>query len=158
MDDAPAPDISPEQARLAFHHHLMEKAAMAREAYGPNIDADAIINMLADSKMVRYKTCIEFEAALLQPHEFAFAKPLGFHPADGYCLFMHPAFKDRRDAWPILVAYHIPVINYGEIVDDEAAETYAAALLQMSPEAYYDALCALVEGVVSESKTDAAGQ
>ncbi len=104
--------------------------------------------MLDDREVVRYPTGLRFDAEPLQAGEFAFAQPLGEHPADGYCLFVHPCFENRREVWPLLTAYHIPVINYGDsVVTHEEAELFGATLLGMEIDAYYQALCELTDSI-----------
>ncbi|MHC4092574.1 MAG: hypothetical protein ACYSVY_20260, partial [Planctomycetota bacterium] len=119
----------------------------ARLKYGLSIDADAIRTMLGDREVVRYPTSIEFDAAPLRAPEFAHPQPLGFHPGDGYCLFVHPCFRQQPQSLPLLVAYHIPTINYGGIVEAEHAELYGATLLGLDVETYYQALCELADSV-----------
>jgi hypothetical protein len=143
------PDITEEQARVAFHGHLVEKATAARRRHGPVIDAATILRMLEDRAVVRYPVALHFDAAPLEPHEFASAHPLGFHSGDGFALFVHPLFADRPQDLPALVAYHIPVVNYGAIVDAEAAELYGAALLDLEPDEYYARLCALADEIAA---------
>jgi len=143
------PDASATEsgARAAFSEHLKARAAAARLRYGPHVDADAILRMLRDREVLRYPTTIEFDAAPLHAHEFACPQPLGFHPSDGFCLFVHPHFKRQPENLPLLVAYHIPSINYGGIVEAEHAELYGATLLGLEVETYYQALCELADGI-----------
>jgi hypothetical protein len=137
-----------EQARLAFHEHLVEKATVARFKYGLYIDTDAVLKMLSDETVVRYPTTLVFDASPLQHHEFAYPQPLGFHASDGYALCIHPYFRPQRELWPLLIAYHLPVINYGSIVETPDAELYGATLLGLEVEAYYQALCELADAMV----------
>ena len=134
-----------EQAKHAFHEHLAQKATAARFKYGLYIDTDAVLRMLDDRAIVRYPTTLVFDASPLQPHEFAFAQPLGFHSGDGFALCIHPCFRPQREIWPLLIAYHIPVINYGSIVEAADAELFGATLLGMDVEPYYQALCELTD-------------
>lgn len=134
-------------ARRSLHDHLLEKASRARERYGPRIDADAILKVLSDPDFTRYPTGIRFDDAGLEPAEFGYAMPLGQHPSRGFCLVLHSSFEHRRDLWPLLIAYHIPPINYGEIAAPEDCEAFGAALLGMDIDAYYASLCALVDSL-----------
>jgi hypothetical protein len=134
-------------AEAAFAAHLKARAAAARARYGPIIDAAAIRRLLADRDVVRWPTELCFDAGPLRPGEFAYPQPLGFHPRDGFCLFVHPHFEHRPDDLPLLVAYHIPSINYGGIVEARHAELYGATLLGLDVEAYYRALCALADSM-----------
>ncbi|RMH13718.1 MAG: hypothetical protein D6695_03240 [Planctomycetota bacterium] len=72
---------------------------------------------------------------------------MGEHPKQGFCLFLHPHFETRPDTWAALIAYHIPSINYGEIVTHEEAEFFGATLLGMDVETYYQTVCALADSM-----------
>jgi hypothetical protein len=134
-----------EEAGARFKSHLVAKATAARGRYGPHIDADAMLRMLDDRHVVRYPVHIAFDSGPLQPHEFAWPKPRGFHPSDGFCLFLHSRFEQRRESWPLLIAYHIPSINYGAIAGPEHAEIYGAVVLGLSVSSYHRELCALAD-------------
>ena len=73
--------------------------------------------------------------------------PLADKPSGGFCLFIHPHFEDQPEVWALLIAYHIPSINYGEIVSHDEAELFGATLLGMEQEEYYRALCELVDSI-----------
>lgn len=141
------------QAKQAFHEHLVEKATLARFKYGLYIDTDAVLLMLDDDSVVRYPTTVVFDASPLQPHEFAYPQPVGFHASDGYALCIHPSFRSQREIWPLLIAYHVPVINYGSIVEADDAELYGATLLGLDVEAYYNALCELADAMTGPSSS-----
>lgn len=140
--------ITEKNASEAFMNHLVDKANVARLAYGLYIDYETIMRMLDDRDIVRYPVNIEFDSKQLQGHEFAFAKAIGFHPSDGYCLFLHEHFRNQPENLPLLIAYHIPTINYGNIVEPQHAEAYGAALLGIEIETYYSALCELADSTV----------
>jgi hypothetical protein len=127
--------------RAALRDHLLVKADAARARHGPIIDDAGIMRLLNDHECVRYPTGVRFDASPLQPGEFAHAMPLGEHPRDGFCLFIHPVFKPLRDLWPLLIAYFIPPINYGDIAAPEDCELFGAALLGLDAEIYYGILC-----------------
>lgn len=139
--------LTEQDARVALRDHLAEKAMNARLARGMYIDAQAIIDMLDDRAFVRYPVGVRFDAGALEPGEFAAPVPLGDHPAQGFCLFIHPCFERQPDAWPLLIAYHIPSINYGEIVSPEDAELFGATLLGLDQDTYYHALCELADSI-----------
>ncbi len=147
MADGTPPIMDGAEARAAFSEHLKAKAAAARIKYGLYIDTEAILQMLSDREVVRYPTTIEFDAAALQVHEFAYPQPLGFHPSDGFCLLVHPHFRGQPQNVPLLAAYYIPTINYGGIVEAQHAELYGATLLGLDVETYYQALCELADSI-----------
>src|SRR3990172_3188088 len=135
------------EARAAFGEHLGRKAEAARLKYGFYVDAEVIREMLEDPEVVRYPVAIDYDAEALLPGEFAWAQPLGFHPSDGFRLVVHPWFRRQPENLPLLVAYHIPAINYGPIVEPPHAELFGATLLGLDVETYYRALCELADSI-----------
>lgn len=144
-----ARNLTEQDARVALKDHLSEKAMDARLRHGMYIDAQAIIAMLDDPGFIRYPVSLQFSAEALEPGEFAIPLPQGEHPSAGYCLCIHPHFEQQPETWPLLIAYHIPSINYGDIVSGEDAEHFGAVLLGMDVESYYQALCELTDSIPS---------
>ncbi len=130
-----------EDGRQALRDHLLEKAGQARRKHGPSIGRAEILRILDDREVVRYSTGLRFDAEPLRRGEFALAVALGAHPREGFCLFMHPLFAERPEAWASLAAYHIPPINYGDVVTPEDCEHFGAFLLGLGVEEYYARLC-----------------
>ena len=139
--------LTESDGREALRDHLVARATEARLRHGLYIDADAIIRILDDRAVVRYPVGVRFDASPLEPGEFAWPMPLGEHPSEGFCLFIDPWFENQPDAWPLLIAYHLPSVSYGEIVSPEDAEAFAATLLGIDTETYYQALCELVDSI-----------
>ena len=134
-----------QEGRDALRGHAAASAHDARAHCGGRVDADAIVRLLDNRRFVRHPVGIRFDASGLEPGEFAFPMPLGEHPSGGFCLFIHPQFEQRPETWPLLISYHIPSINYGDIVTHEEAELYGSTLLGMDIDAYYQSLCALAD-------------
>lgn len=132
-----------ETGKRALRDHAIERALFARERYGCPRDAATFLRILEDREIVRYPTAIEYDDASLLPGEFAHAEPLGERPADGFRLLIHPRFRDRAGVLPLLAAYHIVRINYGEVATSEEAEVFGATLLGLPIDDYYDSLCDL---------------
>jgi len=143
MDQAP----NEHDGRRALRDHVLERAYRARAKYGPEIDADTILRLLDDREVVRYPVGVRFDAGGLERGEFAHAAPLGDHPKQGFCLFVHPVFEQDRAALPLVIAYHIPPVNYGDIVEPEDCEAFGATLLGMPVEEYYEVLCRLADSI-----------
>ncbi|MCP3978874.1 MAG: hypothetical protein GY716_06025 [bacterium] len=135
-----------EDARIALRSHVEDRALEARRQYG-EIDWAAMQRMLGDSTVVRFPTEIRFDAGPLESGEFAYPQQLGDRPEQGFHLIVHPAFAERHDVLPLLVAYQLVRINYGEIVTHEEAELFGAKLLGLDPDDYYRTLCELVDGI-----------
>ncbi len=139
--------LTEQDGKLALRDHVIAKAAAARLDRGMYIDAEAIIKLLDDREAVRYPTGVRFDAEPLESGEFAWLMPLGDTPAEGFCLFIHPWFETQPDAWPLIIPYYIPCVNYGEIVSEEECEFYGASLLGLERENYYQALCELADSI-----------
>ena len=149
-----ARQLTEQDGRLALQDHIREKASAARTRHGPAIEGAGIMRVLDDRETVRYPVGIRFDATALQPGEFAHAQPLGEHPREGFCLFIHPVFEQRPDVWPLLIAYHIAPINYGDIAGPAECELFGATLLGLDVEGYYEALCALTDSLSQRSWTE----
>jgi len=134
--------------RKALHEHVVETATAARRTYGDDLTGDGrLLELLEDRQVVRYPTELCFDGGPLRPGEFAHAQPLGERPADGFRLYVHPCFENRKDILPRLVVYHIVRINYGEIASHEDAELFGATLLGLDVEEYYRSLCDLADSL-----------
>jgi hypothetical protein len=142
--------LTEEDGRTALREHVAEKAMDARLRHGLLIDADQMVRVLDDRTVVRYPVGIRFDAEPLEPGEFAWPMPLGDSPSKGFCLFIHPYFEDQPEAWPLLIAYHIPSMNYGEIATHEEAEIFGATLLGLEQDEYYNALCELTDSMPTD--------
>lgn len=129
----------------ALRGHVLAKAFLARSKYGPKLDLDAMQRMLQDQEIVRFPTHLSFDAQPLMPGEFAWPKPLGEKPSDGFTLAMHPHFEHRPRDLPLLIAYHIVAINYLDVVTAQEAELFGAALFGIEVEDYYAQVCALAD-------------
>ena len=137
--------------RKALQDHVLERSRWAREKWGPDINDETMLRLLQDKDVVRYDTELVFDAGPLQPGEFAFAEPKGEHPGDGFRLCVHPWFEKQLEALPLLVAYHIVRINYGDVAGDEEAELFGATLLGLDPEEYYGSVCRLADTLPTPS-------
>lgn len=143
---------SAEEAQQSLRDHVVGKAIKAREACGGRVDRPAMLRLLEDRTIVRYPVGIRFDAQPLQPGEFACLEALGELPGDGYCLFIHPMFEPVDDLLPLLIAYYIPTVNYGDVASHIEAEMFGAALTGLDVEEYYKILCS-----VADSAAEAGG-
>jgi hypothetical protein len=133
--------------RQALREHLVDKASDARAKLGGQIDTSALTALLDDRSVVRYPVTLAFGAERLMPGEFAFAEQIGEHPSLGFRLWLHPCFESQPERWPALVAYHLPTINYGDIVTAADCENFGAVLLGMSVDQYYSRICTLADSI-----------
>ena len=138
-------ELTQEDGYRALQGHIVDKAKLARERYGPSFDAAALRRLLEDRDIVRHPTELVFDAAPLRAGEFAIADMIEDSSPRAYRLVVHPHFEERAEDWAALVAYHIPSINYVDLVTHEEAELFGATLLGTEVEAYYQRICALAD-------------
>ncbi len=140
-----------QEGRESLIAHAVEKAHEARDIYGSvlqGLTMEALETLLCDRKFVRHPVRLEFNAEALSSGEFAHPEPVSQDdPSAGYVMYLHPAFEGRDDVIPLMVAYQLVTINYGDIAGHEAAESFGAALCGMDIEPYYQTLCQLADAV-----------
>lgn len=147
---------SPEEAQVSLREHVVARAQRARLARGGRIDTAVILAMLVDRAAVRYPVGVRFDAEPLRPGEFACLEALGGHPSDGFCLFIHPIFQGDDLLLPMIIAYYIPSVNYGDVASHVEAELFGSTLLGLGREEYYQTLCAAADAVPPASATPSA--
>ena len=143
-------NLTAEDGAAALRDHVASLASSARQRHGAGLargEEAAVRALLADPEVVRFPTALAFDDGPLMAGEFAYAKPRGERPADGYTLCVHPCFAGRWDVVPLLVAYHVVAINYLDIATNEEAELFGATLLGMSAESYYARVCELADSI-----------
>lgn len=140
-----AKQLTADDARQSLSAHVGAKGAEIFAKYGPQIGWSQLQAIVEDRACVRYPCRIEFDAAPLQPGEFAHPEPLGEAPEAGFTLYVHPLFMTQLEMVPYLALYQLVVVNYGEFASADDAEIFAAAALGLDRELYYQALCALAD-------------
>jgi hypothetical protein len=60
-------------------------------------------------------------------------------------MHVHPLFMTQLEQVPLLVLYQLVLVNYGAFAAAEDAETFGAAALGLSQDAYYHILCGLAD-------------
>lgn len=139
--------LTEQDAKDSLRNHIVVKTAEARQKYGEDIGESEILAMLSDSEVVRYETRLAFDTDALQEGEFAFVQPIGTHPSEGFILHVHPALRGNTRDLPLAIAYHLVVINYGDIAGSDEAELFGANLLGLDKDIYYDRLCQIADGL-----------
>lgn len=141
------PRPTAEEAQQSLRDHVVAKATDARLRRAGCIDRDEMMRLLEDRAVVRYPLGVRFDAEPLLSGEFACLESLGDHPSDGFCLYIHPMFQGVDDLIPLLIAYYIPSVNYGEVASHVEAELFGATLLGIDVEEYYKILCSVADTV-----------
>jgi hypothetical protein len=139
--------LTSDDARQSLTAHVALKGLEIREKYGPHIGWQELNRMLQDRECVRYPCQVVFDAEPLLEGEFAHPMPLGTAPEEGFTMYVHPFFQTDLAQVPLLVLYQLVSVNYGQFASGEDAETFGAAVLGLSKDDYYNALCALADQV-----------
>lgn len=137
--------LTAEDARQSLRDHVATKGQEVRAKFGPHLGWAELNRLLEDRKFVRYPCTIAFDAAPLQPDEFAYPVQLGERPDAGFRICVHPRFESDLDAVPVLVLYQLVAVNYGDFATADDAETFGSAALGLSQEDYYQRLCQLAD-------------
>ena len=147
LDQPPPMPPSAPDARQSLNACAAAIGANIFERYGAHIGWPQLLRLLEDRECVRYPCEIVFDAAPLQPGEFAYPIAKGDRPQDGFTLYVHPSFMTQLDQVPLLVLYQLVLVNYGAFAGPEDAEVFGAAALGLDREEYYQALCRLTDGL-----------
>ena len=136
----------------SLREHLVAQAIVAHQKHGP-LTADKLDALLHDPDCLRHPVRLVFELGEMALHQFA-QPDLDWRNTDqdGRVLYVRPLLRDRPDLLPLAVAYMIPVINYGDVINDEHCLLYGATLLGMMEGEYYEKLDALADFVGAESR------
>lgn len=131
--------------------HVAAKGAEINGKYGPRIGWKELLRILDDRACVRYPCEIVFDSNSLQPGEFAHPVAKGDRPEDGFTMFVHPYFMTQLERVACLVLYQLVLVNYGECVTPDDAETFGAAALGLSQDDYYAAVCEMADEIAESN-------
>lgn len=129
----------------SLREHLLAQAAVAHHNYAP-LTADKLEALLRDVECLRHPVRLVYEFGEMAMHQFAqpdldWRDPEG----NGRVLYLRPKLRERPDLLPLAVAYMIPLINYGEIINDAHCLAFGATLLGLTEDEYCTQLCALAD-------------
>ena len=152
-----AKQLTAEDAKQSLTAHVETKGIEIFLKYGPQLDWAALQRLLADRVYVRYPVEIAFDAAPLQPGEFASPVQKGESPEDGFTMAVHPIYQAQPDLIPALVLYQLVAVNYGVFASSDDAETFGAAALGLTRDEYYALICEAADQVGADAPTDITG-
>lgn len=113
------------------------------EIYGPSLEWRDLKSLLSNGDLLPVPCELRFDSDPLLPGECAHLAPRGLGPEEGYVLYLHPIFAAQLTSVPCLVLHHLAsMVTRGKASPDEA-ECFGAAVLGITPEAYYQRLCDL---------------
>lgn len=135
--------LESEEVRQALSAQVATQGAEIHRRYGPEIGWDELMRLLEDRSCVRYPCEIRFDAAPLLPGEFAHPVPKGNDPAEGYIIYVHPAYCNQLGRVAYLVLHQLVWVNFGASAGADDAEAFGALALGLAKEEYYSALCEL---------------
>lgn len=140
-------DLTQDDGYEALKGHVVRKALAARQRYSLPLDRAGLETMLSDPEIVRYTTQLRFDSSRLKPGEFAFAETVQGDSGRVGVIWVHEHFRERPEALPLLIAYHIPSINYSDLATFEEAELFGANWLGLTVDEYYEQVCRLADEV-----------
>lgn len=139
-----AKQLTADDARQSLNAHVAGKGCELFLKYGA-VGYAGLAAVLQDREFVRYPCVIAFDAARLQPGEFAHPEQKGKRPEDGFTLWVHPIYLTQLEKVPYLVFYQLVAVNYGEFASADDAEAFGAAALGLLTEEYYAEICELAD-------------
>jgi hypothetical protein len=142
--------LSVDDASKSLNAHVASKGAEIHAKYGPHIGWNELSAILIDRAYVRYPCEIVFDSGPLQEGEVACPIANGEGPEEGYKIHVHPFFATQLARVPYLVLYQLVLVNYGDFASADDAETFGAAVLGLSKDAYYRAVCGLADELSAE--------
>src|ERR1051325_1231600 len=100
-----ATQLTAADAKQSLTAHVASKGEEICAQYGPALGWGDLQLLLQNRAFVRYPCEIKFDAALLQPGEFAHPIAKGEAPEDGFTMFVHPIYQLDLAKVPYLVLY-----------------------------------------------------
>jgi len=134
----------------SLREHLLAQAVVAHQKHGP-LTFEKLDALLHDPDCLRYPVRLVYELGEMAMHQFA-QPDIDWRNTEqeGRVLYVRPVLRERPDLLPLVVAYMIPLINYGDIVADDHCLRYGAALLGMMEDEFYGEICRLADFVGAE--------
>jgi hypothetical protein len=112
---------------------------------GPgNLDA-----YLSDTVVLRHPTRLVLEYGEMGMHQFAQPGPDPRKPG-GIVLYLRPSLGSRPDMVAVAVSYMIPVINYGDIIEDRHCVEYGSVVTGLEVNEYFTKICEIADFVGAE--------
>jgi len=139
-----------ELARLgeeSLKEHLIDTAILAHRLYAP-VAGNSLNEFLDNRNLVRHPVRLSFEMGSMAPHQFAQPEQRG----DELILCVHPDLKGSSEDLAYAVAYFIPVINYGALINDDHCLVYGATLFGLTIDEYYQELCRIANRLGAPSR------
>jgi len=134
-----------ELARLgeeSLRSHLVDMAIAAHCRYAP-FSSGLLESFLGDRNHVRHPVQLVYARDAMAPHQFAQPEREG----DGFILYLHPSLEGNETDIALAVAYFVPVINFGQLVDDDICLLYGATLSGITSDSYYAELCRIADSI-----------
>ncbi|MFT7486981.1 MAG: hypothetical protein ACI9F9_002839 [Candidatus Paceibacteria bacterium] len=138
-------DLTQEDGYRALRGHIQDKAQLARERHGSDLARGDLSGLLEDRDIVRHPTALVWDSSQLRSGEFGIAKKVEVDGARSYVLILHEHFTGRGEELAMVAAYHIPTINYVDLVTHEEAELFGATLFGLEVDEYYARVCQLAD-------------
>jgi len=125
--------------------HARDAAGRCIATLGAPLFAENLKRFLAEPDCMKWPVTLVFDDASLESHQFAQPVFVGFGGRRRCELHVHPHYANRPECLVFIVAYMAGAINYGPVVTIELCEHYGAALMALSQNAFYTAVCKVAD-------------
>jgi hypothetical protein len=139
----------------SLREHLLAQAVVAHQKHGP-ITFETLDALLGDADCLRYPVRLVYEFGEMAAHQFA-QPDVDARDPNGRVLYVRPMLRQHPAKVVQAVAYMIPLINYGEIIQDDHCLAFGATLLGMLDSEFYREICALADLVGAEVRFPGGG-
>jgi hypothetical protein len=136
----------------SLREHLLAQAMLAHQKHAP-VTFEKLDDLLLDPDCLRYPVRLAYEFGEMAPHQFA--QPEADPRSEGQrgrVLYLRPLLRGHPDKVVLAVAYMIPLINFGAIINDGHCRLYGATLLGLLEDEFYREICALADFVGAEAR------
>ena len=130
-----------DELHTSLLRHAGGAAARAVATLGGPLSVENLGRFLVLPDCLKHRTQIVYDAAALEPHQFAQPVFSGTAANREFLLYVHPHYESKPDCLPYIVAYMAAAINYGSAVTLDLCEEFGAALMDMPRKDFYAAVC-----------------
>lgn len=134
-----------EELVSVLHDHVENSARKASDKLGGPLCTDNLDVFLNDPSCIRIPTELIFDGYGMEMHQFASPEFVTIDGERRCILHVQPRYTIQPESIPYMVAYMAVAINYGTAATAALCETYGAIVMQLSEDAFYDAICRVAD-------------
>lgn len=140
-----SPVMDADELEASLKSHALRTADRARAKLGGPLNESNLSQFLQDEDCLRYPTELRFDDLNLESHQFAEPAFEVVNEERRCVLHIRAKYERQPRTHPYIVAYHAAAINYAQAASSSLCEIYGAALLDMSVDDFYAAVCQVAD-------------